>query len=97
MCSCFVKLSMKIKVKLQPRSSINEIIGVVDDQLQIKVTAPPENNKANKACIELLSRFFRKPKSNIILVMGTKSRTKIFDIYGLDEANLKEKLLDLKK
>jgi len=38
-----------LSVRVQPRASRDEIIGIVDDRLQIKTTAAPTDGKANKA------------------------------------------------
>jgi uncharacterized protein len=47
---------------------------------RIKVNAPPEDGKANKKVIELLSDFLKVPKSKIELVSGFKSKKKIFKV-----------------
>jgi len=45
----------KIKLRVLPRSSKNEVVGKMDDgTLKIKLTAAPVDNAANEALIELL-------------------------------------------
>ena len=88
---------MLLKVKLQPRASKIEIIGLVEDSLKIRVTAPPLENQANQQCIKVLSKFLNIPKSDIILKSGSKSRNKTFDIPLLKEEFFFEKLSSLKK
>jgi uncharacterized protein (TIGR00251 family) len=68
----------RITVKVVPNAKKDEIIE--KNCLVIYTTAPPENNKANKAVIELLSDFFDISKSCIRIVKGEKSRNKIIEI-----------------
>ncbi len=48
--------------------------------LRAKVTAVPEDGKANEALIKLLSQTLHIAKSRICLVRGAASRTKHFEI-----------------
>ena len=88
---------MRIKVRLKPRASKNDVVGIVSDELKVHVSAPPADNKANQACIKVLASFFKVPKSAITLVSGRKSRDKVFDIPGLDEELFQKKISELKK
>lgn len=85
---------MKLKIKLQPRASKNEIIGFRDDMLWLRVTAPPVENKANAACIELLAKRLAIRKSAIQIVAGDKSRIKTIQIEGLSEPEIFAKIKD---
>ncbi|MDR1032045.1 MAG: DUF167 domain-containing protein [Holosporales bacterium] len=67
---------MLISVKLTPKASTNAVIGFKDQVLQVKVTAAPENNKANEALIKIVSDFLKVPKSKIQVISGLKSRHK---------------------
>lgn len=64
-----------IKLKISPNASKNEIIKT-NDMLKIKITAQPIENKANKALIEFLSKYFKVPKSSIEIVKGETSKEK---------------------
>jgi uncharacterized protein len=72
---------MKIEVIVRPNSRI-ELVEVLAENksFRIKVNAPPEDGKANKKVIELLSDFLKVPKSKIELVSGFKSKKKIFKV-----------------
>lgn len=72
---------MIIKIRVLPRSSINEIIGpMADGTLKIKLTAPPVDNAANEALVKLLSQKYQTPKSRIKIISGEKSKNKIIEI-----------------
>lgn len=47
-----------------------------EEALQVWVTAVPEDNKANKALLKLLSKHFKKPVSAFTIVKGHTSRIK---------------------
>ncbi len=64
------------KVYVQPRSSVNKIVGVHVDVLKIKLTAPPVGGAANKMCIKFLSKRMGVPKSSLEILSGHTGRTK---------------------
>jgi hypothetical protein len=71
----------KIKIKVLPRSSKNEIVGeMADGTLKVKLTAAPVDGEANKELIKLLSKEWGTSKSNITIVKGLTSRNKIVEI-----------------
>ncbi|OGH87842.1 MAG: hypothetical protein A3J93_05120 [Candidatus Magasanikbacteria bacterium RIFOXYC2_FULL_42_28] len=73
--------NMKLKIKVIPRSSKNEIIGpMADGVIKVKLTAPPVDNAANEALIKLLSKEYQTPKSRIKIISGEKSKNKIVEI-----------------
>lgn len=72
---------MKIKIRVLPRSSKNEVVGeMADGTLKIKLTAPPVDGKANDALIDLLSKHFATKKDKIKIVAGATSKNKIVEI-----------------
>ena len=73
---------ISIKIKVQPRASRNKISGINADCLKLKLMSPPVEGEANEACIEFLAERCKVAKSNIIIVTGQRSRTKVIKIYG---------------
>lgn len=69
-----------LKIKVIPNAKSNEVVGEYLDMLKIKVTAPPENGRANKTAIELLAREFGIPKNKIHIVKGHTAREKLIQI-----------------
>jgi len=72
-----------LAVKVQPRSSKNEIGGAMGDELKVKVTAPPVDSAANDALIDFLADTLHCPRSAIRLLRGRTSRHKQLLIVGL--------------
>lgn len=76
---------MHLIVHLTPKASHNKIEGWALDAkgqkvLRVKVTAVPEDGKANEALIKLLSKTLHLPKSKISLIRGMNSRVKQLEI-----------------
>lgn len=78
-----VNLQSRIKVKVLPRSSRNQIIGKEGDLFKVKLTSPPVAGKANKALIEFLAKKLRIPKAHIEIKSGKSSKLKSILIHGL--------------
>ena len=82
----------RLKVRITPRGSKEEVIGWREDVLAIKLTAPPVEGAANRACIEFLAKILGVKRAQVIFVSGEKSREKTFEIEGLDEAQIRSKI-----
>ncbi len=66
-----------LRVHVVPNSRDNKISEVMEDgTLKIHIKAPPVEGKANKAVLDLLSKYFNWPKPSIKIVKGEKSRKK---------------------
>lgn len=81
-----------LKVRVNPRSSTNRITGWRGDMLLIKLTAPPVEGAANKACIEFIADQLNIKKSQITLISGVSSREKTFEIEGVSREAINVKL-----
>jgi uncharacterized protein (TIGR00251 family) len=73
----------QIFVKAKPKSKFNAVLTLDNINFEVKVTAPPEDNKANYKIIELLADYFHTAKSNLKIVSGEKSRNKIVEVKQL--------------
>jgi len=70
-------------VRVQPRASRDEITGVVEGALRIRLTAPAVENRANEALCEFLAALLKRPKSAVRILSGDHSRTKRVVIEGV--------------
>ena len=78
---------LRLLLRLQANARGNAVEGVVGladgrKALKARVTAPPEDGRANAALIKLLAKTWRLPKSAITIVAGQRDRTKILLIEG---------------
>ena len=67
---------------MQPRASRDEILGVHDRALKIRVTAAPVDGKANQQLQQLLAQEFGVPRKAVALVNGATGRRKTFRIVS---------------
>jgi uncharacterized protein (TIGR00251 family) len=67
---------LHLRVKIQPGSSRNQIVGVFGDVLKVKITAPPIDGRANKLLQKFLGRQFKVPAGRVSIIKGLSSRDK---------------------
>ncbi|MCO4755330.1 MAG: YggU family protein [Bacteriovoracaceae bacterium] len=65
-----------LRVNARPASSKNEICGIFDGRLKIKLSSPPVDGKANKELIKYLSKLTNIPKSSFEIIRGFTSKQK---------------------
>ena len=70
-------------VRVQPRARRNEIIGLHDDALKIRLTAPPVEGKANQALQKFLAERLQVPPSAVEILTGHTSRQKRVRVSGV--------------
>lgn len=73
---------IRLAIRLQPRASRNQVVGMMGDRLKIALTAPPVEGAANAACQAYLADLFGVSKGAVTLVGGEKSRDKLWEIAG---------------
>ena len=78
---------VKFSVKIKPNSRMTELLVESDGTLRMNVAAPPTDGKANREIVRWLAKRVRRPSSEVRLVSGFHSRTKIIVVLniGLDE------------
>ena len=70
-----------IQVKVTPRASRNEITEAQNGVLKVKLTSAPEKGKANRTLIKLLAKRFGVAQSNVEIIQGLTSKTKLVRIH----------------
>ncbi len=81
-----------VKIRAVPRASKNEIQGLYDDALKIRLTTAPVDGKANQALIKFLSKSLNVSKAQIQIEQGETSRHKTVHIDGLTKNEVMERL-----
>ena len=74
----------RLNIKVVPGASRDQIVGWLEDALKIKVTAPPEQGKANEAVVTLLAKTLGVRRDTIEIVSGHGSPAKTVDIALMD-------------
>jgi len=73
------------QVRVQPRAGRDEITGVVDGALKVRLQAPALEDRANAALCEYLAELLKTPKSAVRILSGERSRIKRVEIRGVLE------------
>jgi hypothetical protein len=73
----------RIEVRLQPRSSRDELLGVRDGVLHARVSAPPVDGEANRALCRLIAAHARVAASRVEVVRGLRGRSKLVRVSGI--------------
>ena len=83
----------RLAVRLTPRAASERIDGFdAAGVLRVRVTAPPVDGKANHALIRLLANQLDVPARDIAIVSGASSRSKVVNVDGLSEDDLRARL-----
>ena len=80
------------KVKVMPASSRNEICGILDGMIKVKVTSPAEKGKANQALINFLAQLLNVKKKHLSIISGQTSRIKQIRVLSMSAETLLKKL-----
>ena len=88
---------MNLQIKVIPSSSKDCIAGWLNDILKIKVKAPADKGKANKAVISLLEKTLALPRGSVNIRSGLTSCLKIININVDNDNDIKERLARLPK
>jgi len=74
---------VEFAVKVVPGGSRDEIVGLLGEALKVKVSAPPEGGKANKAVCALIAKTLGVPKRNVAVVSGPTQPNKRIGVTGI--------------
>ena len=75
-----------------PRSTRGVAGWMPDGTLRLRVNEPAREGRANDAVCELLSEMLGVPASDVSVVHGAGSRTKLIEVRGLDAPVLRARL-----
>ena len=81
-----------LSVRVQPRASRSEVVGWRGETLAIRLTAPPVEGAANRACRDFLADVLGLKRADVELISGEKSREKRFRLRGITAEELKRRL-----
>lgn len=92
--SCIEEFSdgTRIQVRAIPRGHRSQVVSIEEEEVVIRLAAPPVDGKANQALIDFLSQTLAIRKSAISMLSGEKSRHKALLVSGLGPNQVREKL-----
>ena len=81
-----------LELWVQPRASRDEVVGLQDGAVKVRITAPPVEGEANDALLRFLAKRLGVPRSAVTVVRGETGRRKAVRVAGLDEAAARQRL-----
>ena len=81
-------MSVRLALHIQPNARKTEVAGWHGEVIKLRVHAPPVDGAANDAVILYLAESFGIPRRQIDLIQGASSRSKLFELQGVDQARL---------
>lgn len=82
------------RVRVQPRASRNQLAGVMDGALRVRLTAPPVDGEANEACVRFLAGLLGVPARSVQLISGHTGRNKAVKVAGITAKEVADLLVD---
>jgi len=81
-----------IPIKAVPGASRDEVVGPLGDRLKVRVSAPPEGGKANRAICGLVARELGVAKRDVEVVEGATRAEKVVRVAGVSAASAAQRL-----
>jgi uncharacterized protein (TIGR00251 family) len=75
-----------VTVRVQPRARSDELVGLREGVLIVRVMAPPLEGRANEAVCRLLAGVLGVRPSRVSILRGSRARDKVVAVEGLDQA-----------
>ncbi|MFG0286277.1 MAG: DUF167 domain-containing protein [Phycisphaerales bacterium JB039] len=82
----------RIDVKAVPGARRDEIAGWLGDRLKVRVSAPAEGGKANKAICAVIAKAAGVRARDVTIVSGQTSPEKTVEVAGVSEEELARRL-----
>jgi uncharacterized protein (TIGR00251 family) len=82
----------RLSLRVQPRASRDEIVGIAGDAIRVRLTAPPVGGAANDALLRFLAARLEIPRSALTLVSGHTARTKVVALDGVSAEEVSRRL-----
>ncbi len=85
-------MGARITVRVTPRSARDSIEAGAGGVLSVRVTAPPDEGRANAAACRVVADALGVPTSAVSVVRGRAARVKTLEVAGLTDQQARERL-----
>jgi hypothetical protein len=75
--------ALEVALHVLPRARRNEISGLHNGAIKLRVSAPPVDDAANRAVVEFFASLLHLPRSRLRIVSGARSRDKVLRIESM--------------
>ena len=87
-------MDFTFQIRVQPGASKNEVVRAPEG-VKVRLQAPAVEGKANKACVQFLSKTLKIPRRRIAIIRGEHARVKtirVSDVDGQEAERIKKAL-----
>src|SRR6266702_6389453 len=85
-------VSTRLRLRVSPGAARAGVVGRHGEAWKVRVTAPPEDGRANDAVLRLLADVLAVPRGALTLVSGHSGRDKIIELAGVGPALAERRL-----
>ncbi len=71
---------MRIFIKAKPGAKEDKIEKIDENHFVVFVREQPQENKANKAIIKVIAKYFGVDKNSVNIISGLSSKNKVIEI-----------------
>jgi uncharacterized protein (TIGR00251 family) len=84
--------STRLRLRVSPGARRSELVGRHGDGWKVRVSAPPENGRANDAVLDLLASQLDLPRRSLSIVSGQNGRDKVVRMEGIGRTESERRL-----
>jgi uncharacterized protein (TIGR00251 family) len=84
--------AVRVWVKAVPGASRDQVAGILGDRLKVRVSAPAEGGRANKAICEAIAKTLKIKAKQVTIESGQMNPEKIVRIEGARAEDLRAQL-----
>jgi uncharacterized protein len=85
--------STRLEVRVSPGASRAGVVGRHGGAWKVRVTAPPEDGRANAAVVRLLAEVLELSRRDVEIAAGHGSRDKVVSLAGVSAAEADRRLV----
>ena len=82
----------RLRLHVSPGATRAGIVGRHGEGWKVRVTAPPEDGRANDAVLRLIAHTLSLSRDSVTLVSGHGGRNKVVQLTGIDLARVERRL-----
>lgn len=82
----------RLRVRVTPGAGRSEVVGRQGDAWKVRVGAAPERGRANVALLALLSKQLGVKRSDLSIVSGHTTRTKVVELRGISSVEIADRM-----
>jgi uncharacterized protein (TIGR00251 family) len=71
-----------LDLRVQPNAARSEVVGPHGDQLKVRVAAPADDGKANRALVLFVAKRLGVARASVRIVRGQHNRSKTVEVPG---------------